>query len=296
MFLPMMRRCPALALFAALLLGACTDVPRPFWGTPGGQAPWLAMPLAIRLAVTPPVQALLDDSAARKLAEAMAEALQARDVPAVATAAPLPLDWRLVVTAESSGAQVLPRFDIRDADGVSQGVVPAPPVPIRRWAEATPETLAALAQQAAPDVTRMLLGVQAARASAPSAAAIAGGPLKLRLIPVRGAPGDGNQALTARLRDFLNNRGYVVQELADGAAFGVTAEVTVSPAPAGQQRVEIQWIVSRRDGEELGRVFQINEVRAASLDRFWGDVAYAAAEEAAGGVQTIIRNATTPPA
>jgi hypothetical protein len=43
-------------------------------------------------------------------------------------------------------------------------------------------------------------------------------------------------------------------------------------------------------------VFQINEVRAASLDRFWGDVAYAAAEEAAGGVQTIIRNATTPPA
>jgi hypothetical protein len=87
-----------------------------------------------------------------------------------------------------------------------------------------------------------------------------------------------------------------VQELADGAAFGVTAEVTVSPAPAGQQRVEIQWIVSRRDGEELGRVFQINEVRAASLDRFWGDVAYAAAEEAAGGVQTIIRNATTPPA
>jgi hypothetical protein len=87
------------------------------------------MPLAIRLAVTPPVQALLDDTAARKLAEAMAEALQARDVPAVATAAPLPLDWRLVVTAESSGAQVLPRFDIRDADGVSQGVVPAPAGP-----------------------------------------------------------------------------------------------------------------------------------------------------------------------
>jgi hypothetical protein len=58
--------------------------------------------------------------------------------------------------------------------------------------------------------------------------------------------------------------------------------------------VEIQWIVSRRDGEELGRVLQLNEVPSGRLARFWGDVAFAAANEAAGGVQTIIRNATSP--
>jgi hypothetical protein len=289
------RRRPALHLLGALLaLSACADIPRPYRGAPGGVASRLAVPLAIRLAVPPPGQALLGDAAARQLAEALSEALQAQEVPAVATAAPLPLDWRLVVTAENRGAEVSPRFDIQNADGTSQGTVPAPPVPTRRWAEATPETLMAVAQQAAPGVARMLLGVQAARASA-STAAIAGGPVKLRLIPVRGAPGDGNQALTSRLREFLSGQGYVVQELADGAAYGVTAEVNVAAGSPGMQRVEIQWIVSRRDGEELGRVLQLNEVRVASLNRFWGDVAYAAAQEAAGGVQTIIRNATTPP-
>ena len=289
-----LSRRPALSLLlASLALAACADIPRPYRGAPGGLASRLAVPLAIRLAVAPPGQALLSDASARQYAEALSEALQAQEVPAVATAAPLPLDWRLVVTAESRGAQVAPRFDIQDADGRSQGAVPGAAVPIQRWAEASADTLSASAQQAAPAVARMLLGVQAARASA-SASAIAGGPVKLRLIPVRGAPGDGNQALTARLREFLSNRGYVVQDLADGAAFGVTAEVNMASGSPGKQRVEIQWIVSRRDGEELGRVLQLNEVPAASLSRFWGDVAYAAAEEAAGGVQTIIRNATTP--
>jgi hypothetical protein len=44
----------------------------------------------------------------------------------------------------------------------------------------------------------------------------------------------------------------------------------------------------------LGRVVQVNEVPAGRLNRFWGDIAYVAAEQASGGVQTIIRNATTP--
>lgn len=276
-----------------LTLGACADVPRPLWGNPGGLAPRLAVPLAIRLAIPPPGEALLADASAQLLAEALTEALQAQDIPAVATAEPLPLDWRLVVTAQSQGAQVVPRFDILDADGRSQGVVPGSPVPARVWSEASPETLRSLAGQGAPRVTQMLLGVQAARASA-TPAAIAGGPLRLLLVPVRGAPGDGNQALTSRLREFLSNRGYVVQEVADGAAFAVTAEVVVAPSLPGQQRVEIQWIVSRRDGEELGRVLQLNDVPSGRLVRFWGDVAYAAADEAAGGVQTIIRNASAP--
>jgi hypothetical protein len=66
-------------------------------------------------------------------------------------------------------------------------------------------------------------------------------------------------------------------------------------APADNaQVVDLQWIVTRRDGEELGRVVQVNEVPAGRLNRFWGDIAYVAAEQASGGVQTIIRNATNP--
>ena len=101
--------------------------------------------------------------------------------------------------------------------------------------------------------------------------------------------------LTNRLREFLSQRGFVVQDVAEGANHAVTAQVAMAPGSPGMQRVEIQWIVSRRDGHELGRVLQLNEVRAGSLDRFWGDVAYVAAQEAAGGIPEIIRNATAAP-
>lgn len=283
----------ALLLAALVVLGACSDVPRPRWGNPGGMAPVLAIPLAVRLAVPPPPEALLTDDAARSLAEQLADALQAQDVPAAATDAPLPLDWRLLVRAEAQGNTVQPRLVITNADGQEQAAVATTPVPARAWAEADPATLRAIAQQGAPRVTQALLGIQAARAQA-SPAALAAGPPRVRLIPVRGAPGDGNAALTARLREFLTARGYVTQDLAEGAGHAVTAQVAMAPGSPGTQRVEIQWIVSRRDGHELGRVLQLNEVRAGSLDRFWGDVAYAAAQEAAGGIVDIIRNAEAP--
>lgn len=280
------------ALLALLALPACGDLPQPHRGRPGGLASGLRIPLAVRLAIPPPAEALMTDDAARRYAEALSEALQAADVPATATSTPLPLDWRLIVTAQNTGATVIPRYVITNADGQEQGAVAGPPVPIRAWAEATTPTLQAVAQQANPRVTQMLLSIQAARASA-DPAAIRSGPPRLRLIPVRGAPGDGNTSLTARLREFLTNRGYVVQELADGASFAVTAEVNVMAVSTTVQRVEIQWIVSRRDGYELGRVLQLNEVPMGALSRAWGDIAYAAAEEAAAGVQQIIRNASS---
>lgn len=276
-----------------LILGACSNSITPHWGNPGAASRLLAIPLAVRLAIRPPPEALLDDTNARLLADAVAEGLQAADVPAIATEAPLPLDWKLDITAAVSGTSVQPRFMIRNADGREQGAVETTPVPARNWTEATPELISTVAAQAIPRVTQLLLSVQAARASA-SPAAIMAGPTRLRVIPITGAPGDGNTALNSRLRTFLSNQGYVMQDTAEGAAFAVTAEVSVLPVNPATQRVEIQWIVSRRDGHELGRVVQLNEVPAGSLSRFWGDVAYVAAEQAAGGVQTIIRNASTP--
>jgi hypothetical protein len=282
-----------LLLALALLLGACSNNLTPHWGNPGAAARRLAIPLAVRLAVRPPPEALLDDTNAKLLADAVADGLQAADVPAISTVTPLPLDWKLEITAEVTGVNVQPRFTIRNADGRDQGAVDITPIPTQRWAEATPETISAVAAQAVPRVTQMLLSVQAARAAA-SPAAISAGPPRIRFIPITGAPGDGNTALTSRMRTFLGNLGYVMQDTAEGAAFAVTAEVSVVPVNPATQRVEIQWIVSRRDGHELGRVVQLNEVPANSLSRFWGDVAYVAAEQAAGGVQTIIRNASTP--
>lgn len=281
------------SLAVLLLLVGCGDLPQPFRGNPGRQARSLAIPLAIRLAVPPPPQALLDEANARRLAEAMTVALQGQEVPAIAIDTPLPLDWRLVITAENLGAAVRPRFELVNADGRSQGVHEGAPVPIRGWAEPTPPMFAQVAAQATPGLTRLLLSVQAARASA-TVSAISAGPPRVRFLPVQGAPGDGAQSLAARMREFMSNLGFVVQDAAEGAQYGLTAEVRVTPPANNAQVVDLQWIVTRRDGEELGRVVQVNEVPAGRLNRFWGDIAYVAAEQASGGVQTIIRNATTP--
>jgi hypothetical protein len=280
----------AAAALPLLLLGACGDLPQPFRNRPGLEAQRLAVPLAVRLAVPPPQAALLPDEAAHALAEQVATALQAQEVPAVATATPLPLDWRVEIAAERQGQAVLPRFRLLDADRRPQATTDGAPVPLRDWAEPTPETLSAVAAGAAPALARLLLQVEAAR-KATDPASLAAGPPRIRVAGVRGAPGDGNTALAARIREMLGAQGFVVQDSAEGAAYGLEAEVVVTPPARGVQRVEIQWIVSRRDGEELGRVAQLNEVPNGRLSRFWGDIAYAAAEEAADGVRTVVANA-----
>lgn len=286
---------PLAALGGLLALGACGDLPQPYRGRPGSQAQVLAIPLAVRLAVPPPQQAMLPGDSAQGFAEAVTKALQTQDVPAIATATPLPLDWLVDVTAEREGTHVRPRFRLLDADRRPQAATDGTPVPVRDWANADQALLDRVAAEAAPKLTQLLLQVEAARKST-DPASLAAGPPRLRMVGVTGAPGDGNTALGTRMREQLGNQGFVVQDAAEGAAYGLQAEVSVVPtAVRGMERVEIQWIVSRRDGEELGRVVQMNEVPAGRLNRLWGDIAYAAAEEAAGGVKTVVANAMQAP-
>lgn len=287
-------RIAALLLPLALAVNACGELPQPFRNRPGAQAQRLAMPMALRLAVPPPTGALLADAPARKLATQVAAALQAQELPAIATDTPLPLDWRVEIVAERQGEMVLPRFRLLDADSRPQATSDGAPVPLRDWSDPTPETLAAVAAGAAPALQNLLLQVEAAR-KATDPASLAAGPPRMRLAGVRGAPGDGNTALAARMREQLGVQGFVVQDSAEGAGYALQADVVVSPQARGVQRVEIQWIVSRRDGEELGRVAQLNEVPPGRLNRFWGDIAYAAAEEAADGVRTVVANAMGAP-
>ena len=76
----------------------------------------LAIPLAIRLAVPPPEQAMLGNAQAVDFADALVTALQSEDVPVIASATPLPLDWLVEITAERKGQSVRPRFRLLDAD------------------------------------------------------------------------------------------------------------------------------------------------------------------------------------
>lgn len=278
------------ALAGLLALGACGPLPQPFRGRPGQVAARLARPPNYRVAVPAPPAALLTDADAGTYAKAIAEALVAQEIPAV-DGMPLPLDWLLVVAAERDGPNVVPRYALRDADGTALGMLVGRPVPAREWGEGGEPVLRRAASEAAPALASLLARIDAQRRTGDERAAGAGPPV-VRLLPVRGAPGDGNRSLTDRMRERLAAFGFQVQDQAEGAQFAVQGTVTMAQGSTrGQQRVEIVWVVSRRDGFDLGRVLQLNEIPQGSLNGLWGDVAYVVAEEASGGVRDVIANA-----
>ncbi|MBW6398042.1 hypothetical protein KPL78_09310 [Roseomonas sp. HJA6] len=281
----------AVLALLVLALPACGDLPQPYRGRPGGQAGLLAAPPAYRLAVPAPAAALLTNAQAESFAEALSTALLTAEVPASATD-PLPLDWRLTVEASLQGNAVVPRYVLFDPDGRQQGATLGTRIPARDWQDARPEVLQRAAREAAPRIADLLLRAEAARKGNDPAALTESGPPRIYVPMVRGAPGDGNEALTIRIREALTSQGMIVQDQAQGARFAVTGQVGVFDQPQSRtQRVELMWTVSRQDGHDLGRVLQLNEVPMGVLSRFWGDVAFAAANEAAGGVRTVVQNA-----
>jgi hypothetical protein len=249
----------------------------------------LARPPTYRIAVPAPANALLTDADAQAFAKALAEALAGQEVPAV-DGTPLPLDWRLVVAAEREGGEVVARYALRDSDGRPLGMLVGRPVAARDWSEGGEAVLRRAAGDVAPQLATLIARIDAQRRTGDERAS-GNAPPVVAVLPVRGAPGDGNTSLTARMRERVAARGYQVQEQAEGAEFAVTGVVTVAPAARGLQRVEIVWTVSRRDGHDLGRVAQLNEVPAGSLNGLWADVAFVVAEEASGGVRDVITNA-----
>ncbi|MCI0754169.1 hypothetical protein [Teichococcus vastitatis] len=283
----------SLLLPLLLLAAGCTDL-RPFAGNPGGNAPRLIVPPAYRIAVPVPDGAGLPPEAAARYAALLAEALVAAEVPASATEGN-PLDWTLQVAADRQGAQVVPRYALRDADGSSLGQAAGRPVPARDWDGAAPPLLKEVAARDAPAIATLLGQVEASRKASDPAALAGKGPLKVRLAGVRGAPGDGNTSLNSRLAEFLTKFGLVPQNTADGATYAVQGVVNAVNVADNKQRIELQWIVSRRDGYELGRVVQLNEVPRGTLNGLWGDVAYVAAEQAASGIRQVLDNATQAP-
>jgi hypothetical protein len=111
---------------------------------------------------------------------------------------------------------------------------------------------------------------------------------KVQVATVTGAPGDGNVSLTKQMKSHLAALGPMVQDAAAGADFTVQGNVRMVSIAGGQQRVEIQWTVKAAGGDERGKVVQLNDIPAGSLDHYWADVALVVATEAAGGVNDVI--------
>jgi hypothetical protein len=281
-----------------LLLAGCgplqlpfVEVPMPFERRPESGAPEaLVRPPPARIVIPPSTTLGLPEGDARRFAATLAEALQAQELPATAAEIARP-EYRLLVAGEAAAGEVRLTYTLVDEAGTPIGAAGGPrAVPAAAWTAAEEATFRAAAAAAAPGIAEML-----ARADA-AARRIEPGALATRLPTVRmrgvtGAPGDGNRSLDRAIRNALAKEGVLVQEGGAEGEFALSGRVHVTALPRRLERVEITWIVARADGTELGKVSQLNEIPAGTLNGLWADVALVVAEQAAGGVAEVIRRA-----
>lgn len=274
------------ALVLSLVLTGCGDLPMPFKYNPGATALRLAAPPPTRLAVPAPGRAMLSDDGAKRFAADLAGALDDQAVPAEAML-PVRGDWRLDATATLAADAVTPHFTVLTPLGAVKGSVDGKPVPAQAWANADAATLKAEADAAGPDIAALLTGIRAAEREA-DPHSLMHRPARIFFEGVRGAPGHGDDDLADAMRREIPMHGDVVVASRAEADFLLGARVAVSAPKDGQQQVELSWRVIDPVGHEAGKVSQLNAVATGTLDGRWGDVALAAAAEAAGGIHEVI--------
>jgi len=282
-----MRR---LTLLAVLLLTSCGTLPQPFYGDPGIEGAKLATPPPPVLMIPPPGQALLGDDAAKTFASDLATSLVSYDVPSIAGPADK-TDWRLTTTATLSGNSVIPSYAITGPDGKSYGTQTGHPVAAEDWANGSPQALAAAANADAPGLTKLLTNVNATvQQSNPQS--LENRPARLYLGAINGAPTDGDSALALNIARDLPGINTVMVDNPAHADFVITGAIQTQPQPANQILVQLAWTIRDSNGRVIGKVFQFHGLNPGDITPHWGDVAAAAASEAANGILNVVNNAT----
>lgn len=281
----------AAALGMTVLLAGCVDMPHPF-GDPGPEGRRLALTTPPpRLAVPVPTESLLDNAASALWARDVAAQLVEQSLPASAQPAQQG-DWWLRLSATMQGDQVTPHYVVMTPRGEARGHWDAAPVPASVWAQGQAEVLASLAASSAPQISGVLTGIQAAMMQA-DPQSLKRRPARVFFKGVHGAPGDGNKSLARSFVASFPDQHDKLDDNEKTADYSVEGIVTLSDGPAGTtghpvQHIEIVWRTVAADGKEAGAATQLHDIDAHSLDGAWGDVAMAAASEAAGAVHQII--------
>ncbi|MBB2202714.1 hypothetical protein [Gluconacetobacter tumulisoli] len=289
---PLLHRTAGLIGAAGLcLLSGCLDVPHPF-RDPGREGRSLALnPPPSRLAVPVPPVALLGDAAAREWSRDIVAALLDQSVPAVAQPARKG-DWWLRLGAVTRGGQVVPIYSVITPAGIVRSTDEGAGIPAAAWAGGDPEMLKSVAQQAASGIARALTGIQADQMDH-DPHSLKHRAARIYFAGVTGAPGDGDVALAQAFSASLRDAEDAIQNTPRDADFSVSCKVTVTdglPGTTGhpQQHLQLVWRVVDAAGKEAGAATQLHDIDAHALDGHWGDVAVAAAQEAAGGVRQVV--------
>jgi hypothetical protein len=109
---------------------------------------------------------------------------------------------------------------------------------------------------------------------------------------VKGAPGDGNQALERALSGILPMKGVALGETQAKAQWRIEGAIKVVPGPTGQDVVTLTWRVLDASGKEAGTITQENAVPHGRLAKPWREIAGFAAEAAAEGIAQLIQQVT----
>ena len=268
-----------LALLLALLVAACQPLPRPF-EDPNKEANDL-LKLANRGGVVVlPIEGVPSPAA---FAEAIATELRRLEVPAttarVGTAETLRLTGRAEATARDPGRDQLEiAWRLVQPNGAGIGRPGSWLVPHDPGARADPQTMAGVAQLAAPELAELIEGDRPVTQPGPSVVVWSDD----------GAPGDGAVTLKAALERSLRRAGYRVLATLAEDSLVVSAAITVRPAGPGKERVAVAWTVLDQDGTELGQIDQENVITAGLLNGPWGEIARQVAGAALEGIAEVV--------
>lgn len=273
------------ALVSALLLAECQPLPHPFEDDrPAPHAPIISLRNTTSVAVAP--VAGLDPDARDQLAQAMAAALQDLDVLASAESSSRG-SLSLLGTARAMGSGTAVDWRLVDPAGHALGQGSgAAPVSLDAVNRGDATALKSLALAAAPEVAKAL---QDDAPITPEESSLR----QVVVLPVKGAPGNGSDALKFAMAAALGRAKLtVLPEAPSGAKIlSVVGSVTLDRPQNGQQHVAITWALMDAGGKQLGVVKQENAVPQGSLDGQWGDVANLVAQAAAPGILAIIEKA-----
>lgn len=284
-----------LALAIPLMLAGCGTLPQPFLGKPGAVGAKLAVPPPPVLIVPPPEDAMLGNRGARLYAKDIAAALVKQDVPSIARPA-RPYDWQLDATASINGQMVTPRFKVVGPNKKVYGRSSGTEIPASAWANGDSAVLKAAAEDAAPALAKQLSVINASIQQS-NPLSLENRPARVFLRGVTGAPGDGDHALALDVKRDLPKLGIVIVDKAADADFLVGGAVSVKPngKSTGTDTVELEWTVKTRNGQFIGKVSQLHDLQPSEMTPYWGDVAAAAAQQAALGLKQVITNGTPKP-
>lgn len=258
-----------LPISAALALSACSRDRAP---PPPLVVPFTTIGTVSILAGTPvlvvPTQGLrpASEGLPARLAGAIADALVKRDVLAATRSAGASA---YLLQTEVAGGNLRARVVGPDGLLVLERVVPVGVAEDRLEG---------------PELGRLAQAVAAAIVAAPEgdAPSIEGG-LRVRVVGVEGAPGDGNRALALALERELASRGFVVLDAEAPGAMRVRGKVDVA-RNGTRDHVVLLWQVSESGRDGVATIRQENDVPAGALDEKWGLIAPAAAQGGADGV------------